>query len=135
MKLYVGKIIIPDFECPLSYTVILSEDKSKAESETNKVRDILNSIPKLKTGNRLLLEYSVPKEMREMISASSESKLYDFKIQSEINEYEVDVNLMNNLINCSDTLSGIIEMVSKLSAKEAYTEVHKILKENEVTNN
>lgn len=47
MKLYEGKIWIPDHENPRSYTVILSEDKSKVEEETNKVKDLLNRIPSM----------------------------------------------------------------------------------------
>lgn len=126
MKLYEGKIWIPDYENPRSYTVILSEDKSKVEEETNKVKDLLNRIPNMDVMNWILLEELIPEELglKNLVREAAESRSYNFSIDLEIKEYEIEVNLLNNLMGYSEELIKLSDRVSKLSEKEAKSELY-----------
>lgn len=45
---YEGEIVIPDFECPARYSVIMSTDKDLVISELNKIEEFFKSLPELK---------------------------------------------------------------------------------------
>lgn len=126
MKLYEGKIWIPDHENPRSYTVILSEDKSKVEEETNKVKDLLNRIPSMDVINWSLLEELIPEELglKDLVREAAESRSHQFSINLEIKEHEIDVNLLNNLMGYSEELIKLSDRVSKLTKKEAESELY-----------
>lgn len=127
MKIYEGKIWIDNYENPRSYTVVLSDDKSKVESDTNKIRDILNSIPVLPTANYLLLGRMVHENLINIILSAGESRSFGFDIRSEVREHSLDINYLDNLIEYSEKLSELIDKVSKMPENVAETEYRKII--------
>lgn len=127
MKIYEGKIWIDNYDIPQSYTVVLSDNKQKVESDTNKIRDILNSIPVLPTANYLLLGRMVPENLINIILYAGESRSFGFDIKSEIKEHSLDINYLDNFIEYSEKLSELIDKVSKMPENVAETEYRKII--------
>ena len=126
MKIYEGKIWIDNYALPQSYTVILSDDKQKVESDTNKIRDILNSIPVLPTANYLLLGRMVPENLINIILSAGESRSFGFDIRSEVKEHSLDINYLDNFIEYSKKLTELIDKVSKMPENVAETEYRKL---------
>lgn len=127
MKIYEGKIWIDNYALPQSYTVVLSDDKSKVESDTNKIRDILNSIPVLPTDNYLLLGRKVPENISNIILSAGESKSFGFDIRPEVREHSLDINYLGKFIEYSEKLTELIDKVSKMPEDVAEIEYRKII--------
>ena len=127
MKIYEGLIWIDNYENPRSYTVVLSDDKSKVESDTNKIRDILNSIPVLPTANYLLLGRMVHENLINIILSAGESRSFGFDIRSEVREHSLDINYLDKFIEYSEKLTELIDKVSKMPENVAETEYRKII--------
>lgn len=127
MKIYEGLIWIDNYENPRSYTVVLSDDKSKVESDTNKIRDILNSIPVLPTANYLLLGRMVHKNLIDIVLSAGESRSFGFNIRSEVREHSLDINYLDKFIEYSEKLTELIDKVSKMPENVAETEYRKII--------
>lgn len=127
MKIYEGLIWIDNYENPRSYTVVLSDDKSKVESDTNKIRDILNSIPVLPTATYLLLGRMVHENLINIILSAGESRSFGFDIRSEVREHSLDINYLDKLIEYSEKLTELIDKVSKMPEDVAEIEYRKII--------
>lgn len=142
MKIYKGEVRIIDYECPSRYTVIISEDRDKVDLETKKVADILNSIPRLDVGNRILLREIVPPSLKEIIDYVAESRSTmnsEQVVYVDIDEYELGINNFDHLLNYSEELKKQCSRISRLSEDEAIGEFDSIInlieKTNEIINN
>lgn len=127
MKIYEGLIWIDNYAIPQCYTVVLSDDKQRVELDTNKVRDILNSIPVLPTDNYLLLSRMVPENLINIILSVGESRSFGFDIRSEVREHSLDINYLDKLIEYSEKLTELIDKVSKMPEDVAEIEYRKII--------
>ena len=105
---YEGEIVIPDFECPARYSVIMSTDKDLVISELNKIEEFFKSLPELK--DRFNLFYlNLRDNNLDIIERYYEAK--DFFesysnniIITNIKEHKLNSNSLSHLFKVNTTL-------------------------------
>jgi hypothetical protein len=128
---YEGEIVIPDFECPARYSVIMSTDKDLVISELNKIEEFFKSLPELK--DRFNLFYlNLRDNNLDIIERYYEAK--DFFesysnniIITNIKEHKLNSNSLSHLFKVNTTLIDTVGNTSDELKLRIISENEKII--------
>ena len=128
---YEGEIVIPDFECPARYSVIMSTDKDLVISELNKIEEFFKSLPELK--DRFNLFYlNLRDNNLDIIERYYEAK--DFFesysnniIITNIKEHKLNSNSLSHLFEVNTTLIDTVGNTSDELKLRIISENEKII--------